>query len=623
MRIYSCILAGLLGGLTLSASAVEPLYVVMTPENALHQTPVISVTGSEILGRMTAEHPRLILTKGRIAELRKLAATDTVLQGYIASVLKQAEGLLRSEVTERERECQNRVLTLGFAYHWTGEAKFSVPAIRDLLALCAKRDWDWNHFLTTGEHAQVVGLGYDWFRDAMDAATRETIEQRLITLGLIPGIAAYHGAPYGWFHQVRHNWNQVCNSGLIIGALAIADTYPEYARLIVPRALSSLALAQNEYALDGAYPEGPGYNGFGTGGAIFGLASLATALGTDYGLSAIPGFSQNYYYRIYGRGPSGLGMGYADSAPKPPRYADAGNLWMARRFSDPFLAADEHEFLKKSGRAPSALHVIHYVPGPSAPPAELPLDRYFNGPVEFASLRGSWTDRNAAFVGVKAGYSQVNHGHLDLGNFEIDLLGERWFYDIGGDSYSLKDYFKMDSTRWTYYRNSSRSHNVPLLDGANQDIRAVTRFARRQLNVAEPFVSVDLSSAYPGTCTKVERGVKLVEGRRGILIQDEFELTGPHTITWGVMTDAEIVLRGAEAELTQKGKKIRVTILTPGTTFQEVSTRQEPPQKTNEGIRRLAFEVKAPAGRQVLAVLVVPAAAAAPAARPITRLSAW
>ena len=75
--------------------------------------------------------------------------------------------------------------------------------------------------------------------------------------------------------------------------------------------------------------------------------------------------------------------------------------------------------------------------------------------------------------------------------------------------------------------------------------------------------------------------------------------------------------------MTQKGKKIRVTILTPGATFQEVSTRQEPPQKTNEGIRRLAFDVQAPAGRQVLAVLVVPAAAAAPAARAITRLSTW
>ena len=38
-------------------------------------------------------------------------------------------------------------------------------------------------------------------------------------------------------------------------------------------------------------------------------------------------------------------------------------------------------------------------------------------------FRSSWGDPNAIFVGIKAGYNQAHHGHLDLGNFEMDALG--------------------------------------------------------------------------------------------------------------------------------------------------------------------------------------------------------
>ena len=81
------------------------------------------------------------------------------------------------------------------------------------------------------------------------------------------------------------------------------------------------------------------------------------------------------------------------------------------------------------------------------------------------------------FLGAKAGYNKVNHGHLDLGNFEFDALGVRWARDLGSDDYNLPDYFSgstQTSTRWTYYRLNSFSHNIPVLGNKNQDVNATS-----------------------------------------------------------------------------------------------------------------------------------------------------
>ena len=86
-------------------------------------------------------------------------------------------------------------------------------------------------------------------------------------------------------------------------------------------------------------------------------------------------------------------------------------------------------------------------------------------------MRSAWDDPNALFAGIKAGYNQVNHGHLDLGNFELDALGVRWARDLGSENYNLPGYWegKRGGQRWSYYRLGSASHNVVMLGGQHQD----------------------------------------------------------------------------------------------------------------------------------------------------------
>lgn len=103
-----------------------------------------------------------------------------------------------------------------------------------------------------------------------------------------------------------HNGNQVCNGGLLVGALAIAYEQPEPAREVIHSALNSLPLALAEYAPDGAWAEGPDYWAFATEYTVEGLAALNTALGTDFGLSSMPGLSNTGDFLLHTSGPTGF-----------------------------------------------------------------------------------------------------------------------------------------------------------------------------------------------------------------------------------------------------------------------------------------------------------------------------
>jgi Heparinase II/III-like protein len=585
--------------------AQEAPVIVVTPENPYSKAQKIIVKPENVLNTLQQEHPRLLLTKNRINELKKQALTDTLLSSYIASVIKQADDLLKKPDTKKHRETLNRELVFGMAYHFTGDKKYYAPVLKDLLNICEKPDWEWIHFLDPSESSMAVGIGYDWFYDCIPDSTKKYLRTRLINNGLIPGLAAYAGAPYGWFTYVRHNWNQVCNSGLMIGALAIAETDTEYAKQIVSYALASQPLALNEYAPDGAYPEGTGYWGFGTSFSVYGFEALKTALGTDFGLSNTKGFNQTFYFSLYTRGTTGLQMTYADVSPKTPRYPNGLMLWAANLYNDQYLADNEHAYLKQSKRVPSPYHVLFYKAPSGKPIDQMPLDRYFNGPVPVVTMRGSWTDKKAAFIGMKSGYNQVNHGHLDLGNFEIDLQGERWLYDIGSDHYELKGYFVMDSTRWNYYRNNSKSHNVPMIDGESQNIRAIAKITKTSLNTTNPFAITDLTDAYKKFCKKAERGIALVDNRKAIVVQDEFTFNGKHNFVWGVSTDASITIKGNEASLTQNGKTIKAKILAPANA---VFTTEDAPtlsdgEKPTKGIHRLFISLNNVSDKQTITVL--------------------
>ena len=427
----------------------------------------------------------------------------------------------------------------------------------------------------------------------------------MVEKGLKPALKLYR-AHSGWT-RARHNWNQVCNGGIGMGALALADVEPQLAGEILHDALESIQLAMAEFAPDGAWKEGPGYWNYATSYNVVFLAGLQTALGTDFGLSQIGAFKETGLFPIYLTGPLGRTFNYADGgdhtifAPQM--------FWLAREFKQPVLA-----WYERRATAPSALDLLWFDPAGDSPKAAgLPLDKYFRG-AEVAVLRSEWDNPKALFVGFKAGDNKANHSHLDLGSFVFDAAGARWAMDLGADDYNLPGYF--GGQRWNYYRLRAEGQNTLVINptGApDQDPAARAQIIRFESRPERAFAIADLTPAYAKNARRVWRGIALLD-RNKALVQDEIQADKPVDLWWFMHTRASVSIEsdGRVANLQQVGAQLRAEILSPpGAKFQIMDAQPLPAsphpegQAKNERVRKLAIHLTGISDAR-LAVLLVP-----------------
>lgn len=606
------------------------LTLILTLFASCKSSKVVQPTPAMILNTLNKSHPRLILKDKKLLQLKAQITGDQRLQKYQRDILKAADRYLEAlplvhklrgpRLLYVSRDCLNRIYALALAYRLSGKEIYAQKAEETLLTVSAFPDWNPSHFLDTAEMSHAVGIGYDWLYPFLSEESRRTIREALIEKGLKLGVRAYEweekrqrGEPTTgaevpfWYLSAAMNWNQVCNGGLIIGALAVAETDPEYARAIIPGALASLPLALAEYSPDGAWKEGPGYWNYATRYTVYGLAALESTLGTDFGLAEVEGFSETALFPLYTTGPTGMFFNYADSGERARFSSYPALFWLARRFDIPIAANAEHQALKV--QEAHALDMIWYVPSQGTSEM-LSLDKLFRGPVEVAVFRSAWGDPDALFAAIKAGFNQVNHGHLDLGTFEIDALGVRWARDLGSDDYNLPGYWsgkEQDGQRWQYYRLNSFSHSVPILGDEYQNVSAAASITRFESRGQSGYAIVDLTDAYQAYADRVQRGLALIQNRRAFLVQDEFQLRTPTSVEWGLMTDADITVAGNRAILRQAGRELVATILAPkGALFSVASAERSPPEKANEGVKRLKVRLEDQQGEVRLAVLLSP-----------------
>lgn len=350
--------------------------------------------------------------------------------------------------------------------------------------------------------------------------------------------------------------------------------------------VESIKLAMASYAPDGGWAEGPGYWHYATRYNVYFLAALESALGTDFGLSSMEGFSKAGDFRVYFGGPSHQTFNYADAHGGIGTAAEM--FWLARKFSQPVYAWDELQQLKQG--KPDALDLVWYQQNAKSPfEAAWPLDKVFRG-VEVAFLRSSWEDPGAIFVGVKGGDNKANHGHLDLGTFVLDAHGQRWAEDLGSDNYNLPQYFSK-ARRWTYYRLRTESHNTVLIDGENQNTSAKAKIVSHSFAPNRSEVRIDLSQAYPDRIKRFERTIALLD-RKQVAITDEIQAARPVEALWGMVTTADVTVKGNRAELRKGGAALTAEIVSPaGAVFEVADATAPAPQNPNKGARKLAVRL--------------------------------
>jgi hypothetical protein len=591
---------------------------------------------AEILRTLRPEHPRLLATRADFDRLKAQVKSDDTSQRWHADLQKQAGRILTQAPSRYEipdglrllatsRRVLQRVQTLALLYRLDGDKRYLDRTWEELTAAAAFQDWNPKHFLDTAEMTHAFAIAYDWLYEAWTDEQRDTLRTAMVEKGLKLALQIQK-EKRGWA-TARHNWNQVCNGGIGMGALALADVEPQLAGDFLEASLRSIQLAMAEFAPDGAWAEGPGYWHYATTYNMAILAALQTALGTDFGLSKMPGFAECGLFPIYATGPLGQTFNYADAGSGTIRAPHM--FWMARQFERPAYAG--YEFALAS---PHPLDLLWFDPrAERAPLKSLPLDRYFRH-AEVVMLRSAWDDRDALFVGFKAGDNRANHSNLDLGSFVLDALGVRWAVDLGNDDYNLPGYF--GKLRWTYYRLRAEGHNTLVINpGAAPDqnpaaAAKITRFDSKP----EPALAVaDLTAAYGKQARQVRRGLAFLD-RKSLLVQDEILADSPAEVWWFLHTgaQAEVGQDPATATLTQGKARLFARILSPaGAAFKVMDAAPLPssphPEKQgqNTRVRKLAVQLKEVKDLR-LAVLLTPLREGQnePVAKPPTKpLAEW
>ncbi|MDA1278147.1 MAG: heparinase II/III family protein [Verrucomicrobia bacterium] len=411
-----------------------------------------------------------------------------------------------------------------------------------------------------------------------------------------------------------------------MGALALADEEPGLAGAFLHNACVSIQLAMAEYAPDGAWAEGPGYWNYATTyNAVF-LAALETALGTDFGLSQMPGFAEAATFPLYLTGPLNRTFNYADGGDGAIRAPVL--FWMAKKFQHPAYAV-----YQKRLASPVPLDLLWYdaeLAGNAK--LDLPLDKHFGG-ADIVTFRSAWNDRDALFAGFKAGDNKANHSHLDLGSFVFDALGQRWAIDLGAENYNLPGYF--GKARWTYYRLRAEGQNALVLNpdaGPDQDPSAAARLERFESKPARSFAIADLTPAYAKHARSVRRGVALLDRQR-FLVQDEVGSDAPVDAWWFMHTPAEIAISpdGRSATLRQGGAALRAELVSPEQAMFEARSAAPLPgspnpegQNRNAGIRKLAVHVPGARELRIVVLLTPPMAENSTAAQvSVQPLAEW
>lgn len=582
-------MSGLL--LALLAVSAPPETLKLPPEN-------------EILATLRPEHPRLIGLAPDLQRVKKMIGQHPRAAEIYRSVRKEADRCLAEKpvvhrligprLLDQSRRCLGRVYTLATAYRVEGDRRYADRAIREMLAAAAFPDWNPSHFLDTAEMTHALAIGYDWLYEVLTPQERTALRKAIVDKGLREAETIYRKR--GWWSTSRYNWNQVCNGGITLGALAVAEDHRQLAAYLVHQAVQSVRSAMAEFAPDGAWAEGPGYWNYATSYNVFMLAALDSALGTDFGLSRSAGFSSTGEFRIHLVTPARLAFAFADAGS---RMGQAPQMfWLARKFDRPLYAWHERELVGGS----SALHLWWFDPR-GEPPDGFPTDRHFRR-VDVVMMRSRWNDPDAVFVGLKAGDNRVNHSHLELGNFLLEAAGQRWAVELGADNYNLPGYF--GDMRWTYYRLGTAGHNTLLIDSQNQNPKAVAPIVAFLSTPQRAHAVADLSAAYAGQARKLLRGVALID-RRQVLIQDEIEQPAGSQITWQMHTRATIRLDGPRAVLSQGGKRLVARILAPsGAIFATGAAQAPPPQAQQPDVTKLIVNLPGSAERIRLAILFTP-----------------
>ncbi len=570
-------------------------------------------------------HPRLILKHGDIEAVREKIESDAPLRIIHNAIEERCNDYLVAEPSQRiktgkrllgiSRQIFDRVCYCSYMYLVSGDEMYARRAEREMLAAASFSDWNPSHFLDVAEMTAALALGYDWLYDWLSPESRKIIEDAIIEKGLRAA------KPKMWWYRADNNWNQVCNGGLIMGALAVFERVSEEAKVVIERSLKSNPKAQAVYAPDGVYPEGYGYWEYGTWYEVMLIESLRTALGTSCELERAQGFLESAKFMNFMQTPTGAVFNFADSA-NPRNAINPLLYWFALETGDMSLVWQDRERLVNEERCRGVNRLtpimMFFAARCNCAAAKPIADNFWVGDGEqpLFIYRSGFTSENDTYFAAKGGSPSTNHAHMDSGSFLFEWGGVRWANDLGAQNYhSLEskgvDLWnrRPDSQRWRVYRLSNHPHNTLTI---NDDIH----FAKGMATMERVFdtktkhgAEFDMSSLFD-QLERAERTIYIGKGDKVTCIDRLKAKESECKVRWNMTTTTKArIIDDHTISLAQNGREVILRVVSPTSAKAYIKDNTPPASydAANKGSCRVGFECEARKGKMLrLKVELVP-----------------
>lgn len=609
------------------------------------QTDFEPVTPAVIEQRLQASavkevHPRLFFSKTDIDRVKKLHTEGDVLvkMGY-NDLLEEANSVLKEPLLEyylddaklrvpSVHKFATQVPSLVMAYQLTGDTMYAARAWKQLEKMDTYPDWGANrHFLDAGIGAFDFALAYDGLYTYLNSNQKKILRDAVTKHVLTPGLEQLKNKT--WWSTANHNWNGICNGGLIMASLALFEEDPSYYSQILALAINALPKYIRSFEPDGQSEEGLMYWSYGLMYTTITFESMKRVMNTAFKLDQMPGFLKTGWFPAYMSGPvTSLSIG--DDPVKKER--SRSFFWFAKNNNDTALAQLQYTLCRETKKV-TWMDLLYYDKGMCEAPKlsrTMNTDQYIRG-IEVMSLRTGW-DKNDWFVSMHGGHNNANHGHLDAGTFDLQALGEVWAYsNLGRDDYTypgyfskktIPDYFDKDTAqsipgRWHFYRLRAEGKNCLVFNPTarpDQNEQGEAKVKRSASGSSKAFYILDLSSCYNRDVTSYQRGILLHKASKVITIQDEWKAKENKPVWWQMHTRAAIRFTNSNrtAILKQNGKEIAITIQAPANvSFRELAADYLPGQSfpltrnsSNAEYKKLAVQLNAAA--QTICITVAP-----------------
>lgn len=526
-----------------------------------------------------AQHPRLILKSGDIEAVKQKIESDQPLCIIHDVIERRTNEFLTAEPTKyrmvgkrllgRCRAVLERVCYCSYMYLVSGDEVYARRAEKEMLAAADFVSWNPSHFLDVGEMVTALAIGYDWLYDWLSPESRTIIEDAIIVKGLRTS------GKKRWWSKSHNNWNQVCNGGLVIGALAVYERIPEEAQAIIAEALKSNPIAQKEYGPDGVYPEGFGYWEYGTWYEVMLIESLRTALGTSCDLEKVPGFLESAKFMNFMSTPTGATYNFSDCG-NPLNMINPLLYWFALETGDMSLVWQDRErllnedFVRGINRqAPIAMLFASRCNTKDIKPIQ---DKVWagKGSQPLFIYRKGFASTADTYLGVKGGSPKNSHAHMDGGSFIYEWAGVRWAVELGSQDYhSLESkgigIWKkgQNSQRWQVYRLNNHSHNTLTINNKIHQYKGMATMTKVLNKKKYKGAEFDLSSLFSDT-ESVTRRITVDDNDKVCCVDKIVGGSADCSVRWNMTTFAKAeIIDNHTILLKQDGKELLLRIASP------------------------------------------------------------